>query len=270
MKSISSNKASAAVLVLACCGMEQYALVNSLARKHDIRGIVLESRGAVLGKVFLNRLRRLGPLMVINQLIFKITDVLVFQPNAASRAREILGEDVSFDSAKFDAAEIVRTDSVNSAEVLNLVRRVKPEVVVVSGVSILGNDLLNLLQGVPVINIHCGITPRYRGAHGAFWAVVNGDWDNIGVTIHFIDKGVDTGEIILQENIQLDPNDNPRTLALKQNAAGIRLVCQAVSEIKDGKTSTMRRSDLDSRVYSSPTLTAYLHYRNRMKERFSL
>ena len=179
-------------------------------------------------------------------------------------------KDVSFDSARFDAAEIVRTNSVNSAEVLNLVRRERPEVVVVSGVSILGNNLLDLLHGVPIINIHCGITPRYRGAHGAFWAVVNGDWDCIGVTIHFIDKGVDTGEIILQENIQLDSNDNPRTLALKQNAAGIRLVCQAISDIKAGETLTMRRSDLDSRVYSSPTLTAYLHYRNRMKERFSL
>ncbi len=87
--------------------------------------------------------------MVLNQLIFKILDILVFQPNAASRAREILGEDVSFDSAKFEAAEIVRTHSVNSAEVLNLVRRVRPEVVVVSGVSILGNDLLDLLHDVP-------------------------------------------------------------------------------------------------------------------------
>ncbi|MBI5251477.1 MAG: hypothetical protein HY912_18465 [Desulfomonile tiedjei] len=263
------NCSSVSVLVLACCGTEQYALINSLAGVCCIRGIVLERRGNVLGKVFVKRIKRLGPLVVLDQLIFKVLDVFVFRPNAESRASELLDADVSFDENKFENARILRTRSVNSPEVLNLVSGARPDVVVVSGVSILGNDLLDLLRGVPIVNIHCGITPRYRGTHGAFWAVVNGDWDNVGVTVHLIDKGVDTGPIIDQENIKVDHHDNPRTLAFKQNAAGIRLVGKALSDIKPGETAIMQRPDLDSRVYSSPTITAYLRYRSRMKERFS-
>jgi methionyl-tRNA formyltransferase len=261
---------SVSVVVLACCGIEQYALINSLARAYTIKGVVLERRAAILGKVFLKRFKKLGPLAVFNQLFFKVLDILAFQPVAGSRAREILGEDTGFDATRFGATSILYTRSVNSAEALKLAAGMTPDVVVVSGVSILGHKLLDLLRGIPIINVHCGITPRYRGAHGAFWAVVNEDWDNVGATVHFIDRGVDTGAIILQENIELDPDDNPRTLALKQNAAGIRMVHQAISALNTGTISTLQRPDLDSRVYSSPTITAYMRYRKRMQERFSL
>lgn len=260
---------SASVLVLACCGIEQYALINSLARTYSIKGIVLERRAGTLGKVFWKRLKRLGPLTVFNQLVYKILDISVFQPVAVSRARELFHEDTRFDATSFGAASILYTRSVNSAEALKLAAAMAPDVVVVSGVSILGRELLDLLEGVPIINLHCGITPRYRGAHGAFWAVVNGDWDNVGVTVHFIDRGVDTGAIILQENIMLEADDNPRTLALKQNAAGIQMVQQAIPALLTGTVSNVQRPDLDSRVYSSPTVTAYVRYRRRMKERFS-
>jgi folate-dependent phosphoribosylglycinamide formyltransferase PurN len=257
------------VLVLASRGIEQYALINSLAGQCEIKGIVLESRTRVLARVFLNRLKRHGPWVVADQLAFKILDLLIFQPNAVSRSAEILGCDTAFDAEAFGSPEIIVTNSVNSERVLSLARAVKTDLVVVSGVSILGDELLDVLDGVPVINIHCGITPRYRGAHGAFWAVVSGDWENIGVTVHFIDRGVDTGAIIFQENIQVEPDDDPRTLALKQNAAGIRLVGRAISKIRSRNIEVIERSDLDSRVYSSPTLSAYFVYRNRMKEHFS-
>ena len=41
--------------------------------------------------------------------------------------------------------------------------------------------------------MHAGITPQYRGVHGGYWAVVNNDPEHCGVTIHFVDKGIDTG-----------------------------------------------------------------------------
>ncbi len=61
---------------MACCGIEQYALIHSLARTYTIKGLVLERRAGTLGKVFLKRLKRLGPLTVFNQLLFKILDCL--------------------------------------------------------------------------------------------------------------------------------------------------------------------------------------------------
>jgi folate-dependent phosphoribosylglycinamide formyltransferase PurN len=48
------------------------------------------------------------------------------------------------------------------------------------------------------VNIHVGITPKYRGVHGTYWALVNNDVENSGVTVHFVDEGIDTGNIINQ------------------------------------------------------------------------
>ncbi len=231
------------------------------------RGIVLEKqfRLRLLGR----RLSRLGILTVLNQLLFKVLDVLFLQVDENCKAATMLGQDALFDPARFPSATILDTGSINSAEVVSLVQQLKPELVVVSGTSLLGKELLRLLGSTPVINIHCGITPRYRGIHGAFWAVVNGDWENVGTTVHFIDSGVDTGAIIGQTAIELEPDDSPRVLALKQYCAGIPLISEAISKIRAGNVTTIPRTDLDSRFYSSPTLTSYLIYKRRMRERFA-
>ncbi|MBQ4568201.1 MAG: hypothetical protein IJA79_08785 [Desulfovibrio sp.] len=66
--------------------------------------------------------------------------------------------------------------------------------IVTIGCSLLKKTLLNKLN-TPIINIHPGINPRYRGA-GNVWACFDNDFSTTGVTIHKIDAGIDTGEII--------------------------------------------------------------------------
>jgi folate-dependent phosphoribosylglycinamide formyltransferase PurN len=239
-----------------------------LHERHVIKLIVFEAQALGRFKLLLQRLRKLGLITVIDQLFFKALDLIWFQKQAERKAQDILGRQISFEKAKFADAEIADVGSVNSPDVMNLLQAAKPDVVVVSGTSILDGTLLECLRSTPLINIHCGITPRYRGNHGAFWAVVNGDWANVGTTVHFVDSGIDTGEIIAQESIELESDDNPRTIGLKQYAVGIRLLSEAISGICSGATSAIRRNDLDSRLYSSPTFTGYLRFRNRMKERF--
>ncbi len=256
------------VAILTCHGVEQYSLVNRLALAYDVRAVIFEDRKKALFKVFLKRLRKQSWLTVVDQMMFKVLDVLFFQKNAAARAHEILGNQITFDASKFPSTRLLATDSINSAECMELMREASPDVVVVSGVSLLSNELLDSIGETPVVNIHCGVTPRYRGAHGAFWGVVNGDWDNVGTTVHLIDRGIDTGAILAQKAINVEADDDPRTLALKQNVAGIELMVDAISHLSTGKWQTVERTDLDSRLYSSPTLTAYLQYRRRIADRF--
>jgi methionyl-tRNA formyltransferase len=257
----------ASILILTCHGPRHYAVIDALARSHVIKGIVFEHHQGGRLRLMRRRLRKLGILTVANQLMFKIFDTLILQASEEHMARAVLGQDCAFDGTRVPKATILDTISVNSSVVRNLAQRLKPDVVVVSGTSLLDKALLASLGSTPVINIHCGITPRYRGTHGAYWAVVNGDWENVGTTIHFIDTGVDTGSIIGQTAIPVDPHDTPQTLALKQYAAGIPLISEAVSRIRAGTPTTMQRPDLDSRIYSSPTLSSYLVYRKRMRER---
>lgn len=259
---------SCSVAILTSHGPANYALLNSLSARHIIKLIVFEAQALGRSKLLMQRISKLGLITVIDQMFFKALDLIWFQRQAKRKARDILGRQISFEKAKFADAEIADVGSVNCPEVTNLLEAAKPDVVVVSGTSILDGKLLERLGSTPTINIHCGITPRYRGNHGAFWAVVNGDWANVGTTVHFVDSGIDTGEIIAQESIELERGDDPRTIGLKQYAVGIRLLSEAISRICAGNRRTISRDDLDSRLYSSPTFTDYLRFLKRMKEPF--
>ena len=50
----------------------------------------------------------------------------------------------------------------------------------------------------PVLNYHAGITPKYRGMNGGYWALATGDAGNFGATVHLVDAGVDTGGVLHQ------------------------------------------------------------------------
>jgi methionyl-tRNA formyltransferase len=252
--------------VLTCHGPEQHALLNRLGEAHDIQAIVFEGRRKTMLRVLFKRLSKLGLLTLLDQAAYKALDLLFLKKAATALAEQTLGEDAHFDERKFHGTSIWETDSINSPTCERLLSALKPDVVVVSGVSLLKERMLSILDGIPVINIHCGVTPRYRGAHGAFWAIVNKDWNNIGATVHFVDRGIDTGAVIGQASITVSSNDTPRSLAVKQNIAGIELVMKAVSDILSGSLRTFTRPDLDSRLYSSPTLTSYIAFRRRLAE----
>jgi folate-dependent phosphoribosylglycinamide formyltransferase PurN len=260
---------SCSIAILTSHGPANYALINSLHETCKIKLIVFESQAFGRFRLLLNRLSKLGLICVINQMLFKLLDVIWFQRRARRDARMILGGQIDFDRGKLAQTRIADVGSVNSPEVKNLLHVEEADLVIVSGTSILDGTLLQMLGSTPVIIVHCGITPRYRGNHGAFWAVVNGDWANVGTTIHFVDVGIDTGGIISQESIELEPADDPRTIGLKQYAVGIRMLSEAISRICAGDRKTIQRDDLDSRLYSSPTLTSYLGFRKRMSVHFS-
>ena len=66
---------------------------------------------------------------------------------------------------------------------------------------------------IGTLNIHGGVLPIIRGADSNLWAI----WEDIsqGITAHFVDEGVDTGPIIMQQAISIDKDDNEETLAAK-------------------------------------------------------
>mgnify|MGYP005855117581 FL=1 len=254
------------VVVLTTHAATNYALIEALARKHRVSGIVFEHQTRLRIRLFLNRLRKLGIITVLDQAAYKILDLFIFGPRALHKMKSVLPPCLS---QEFLAqTELVNVSSINSPMVTDFLALIKPEAVVVSGTSLLGTRVLQSLDGVPIVNVHCGITPRYRGAHGAFWAVVNEDWENVGTTVHLIDAGIDTGGILFQERIPVEPDDAPRDLALKQHLVGIRLACEAVSTIAENNVKIVHRADLDSRFYSSPTLSSYRTYLKKLHRRF--
>jgi len=83
------------------------------------------------------------------------------------------------------------------------------------------------------INLHASLLPAYRGAAPINWAIINGEKET-GVTIFFIEKNVDTGNLILQEKVTIAPDDNAGILHDKLMNVGAELLLEAVDSIETG------------------------------------
>lgn len=83
------------------------------------------------------------------------------------------------------------------------------------------------------INIHASLLPDYKGAAPISWVVLNGE-EKTGVTIMQMDEGLDTGDMILQEETVIEPTDTADSLFDKLSAQGAKLIVKALADIESG------------------------------------
>lgn len=162
-----------------------------------------------------------------------------------------------------------RVESINDPSVIDVLRQANPELVVVLGTSILKEPVLAAAHCF--VNLHAGITPMYRGSHGQFWAVLNRDFDNLGTTLHFVDKGIDTGAILKQGRFPFDPAaDNLLTLLAKSSVTGAKLLLDWMRENRaDFRASPTMTPPGPSRLYYSPGLSDYRRFEQIARERLA-
>jgi len=91
--------------------------------------------------------------------------------------------------------------------------------------------------------------------------LASGDPEHFGTTVHKIDKGIDTGDIVAQAVFRPDETDNFSTYPLLQVAFAIPLLKQAVRDALNGKLETMPAPNGKSKLWSHPTAFQYLKHR---------
>jgi folate-dependent phosphoribosylglycinamide formyltransferase PurN len=147
----------------------------------------------------------------------------------------------------------------HSEEAIRMMRNARPDLGVVYGTNILKESVFKLPR-LGSINLHQGLTPYYRGGPSVFWELFNGE-KQAGMTVHFVETKVDSGEIILQDTVPLEYDysyglDFERFL--NDFRAGnvdrcARLMADAVQMIAEGRANP-RQQDLSiGRRYRLPT-----------------
>ena len=91
-------------------------------------------------------------------------------------------------------------------------------------------------------NLHASLLPNYRGAAPINWAIINGE-TKTGVSTFFIDEKIDTGDMILQEDIEITPDENAGSLHDKLMNIGSQLVLKTVSLIEKGNVKTIPQQE---------------------------
>ena len=123
------------------------------------------------------------------------------------------------------------------------VRELKPDLLVLAFVTEFAP--LEMIQSATHggINYHPSLLPKYRGGSAINWAVISGERET-GVTIHQIDEGVDTGPIILQDKVDISPDDTVKSLYFeKLYPLGIKLIARAVQLIREGKARPISQDE---------------------------
>jgi methionyl-tRNA formyltransferase len=108
----------------------------------------------------------------------------------------------------------VRDVDVNAPATQQVLRSLAPDVLIVSSAPLLVPAVYSLARW-GAVNVHRGIAPAYRGESTLFWPLYWGDYRNLGVTIHYLDQGIDTGRVLAQGLPDLEPGDSEATLLAK-------------------------------------------------------
>jgi folate-dependent phosphoribosylglycinamide formyltransferase PurN len=200
------------------------------------------------------RIKRFGLLRVAGQMAFAVV-ARGLHYASGRRIAEILRQH-RLEPRWPEGCERFEVPSVNSAECIACLDRLDPRVILLVGTRIIDRNTLAAIKA-PLINYHAGITPKYRGIHGGYWAKTEGDLENFGVTVHLVDPGIDTGAVLYQARLKPTAADNYATFPYLQLAAALPLMEQATRDALAGKLAP-QTVDLPSRLWSHPTIWDYV------------
>jgi len=148
------------------------------------------------------------------------------------------GQMLAAPSVKLAAQEmgfsVLQPRRVREVEFVEQLRALAPDIIIVAAYGqILQKDILTLPK-FGCLNIHASLLPLYRGAAPINWAIIRGEQE-AGITIMQMDEGMDTGEILMQERISIEPVDTAGTLTVKLSILGARLITTALQLLASGR-----------------------------------
>ncbi|WP_298499408.1 formyl transferase [uncultured Algibacter sp.] len=235
---------------------------HNLQSEFNIENIIIDN-GESTSTLIKRRIKRLGFIHVIGQLLFRVIAVSYINATSKKRFKEIFNKH-HIKEAEFELEKTTKVSSINSDEGRKLLNKLNPDIVVIVTTRILSKKTLECVNA-KFINVHAGITPLYRGLHGAYWALINKDEENCGVTVHLVDEGIDTGNILYQDTItdSITPKDNFMTYTFLQLAKALPLLKKSIRDIQlnNIKSIANTKEQIDNKLYYHPTLWFYLYGR---------
>jgi folate-dependent phosphoribosylglycinamide formyltransferase PurN len=127
----------------------------------------------------------------------------------------------------------VPANEINQPHVAELLKEANLDVVLVSCAPLMKPRIFNIPR-LGTINVHRGISPFYRGQDTLFWPLYFRDYEQVGVTVHRIDRGTDTGPILAQGYLNLEPGDTLPQVTAKAARLAAVLVPDVLRRLQEG------------------------------------
>ena len=242
-------------IIIATPGITTNLLYETLVPYVEVKQIIIE-KGISKRILLKRRIRKTGLLNVIGQIFFIILIPPFLKLRSKNRIQSIIQEH-GLKNQPLPNSLILDIGSVNNSSIIPKVQSINPDLIFINGTRIISKSILEQLPVRPM-NIHVGITPKYRGIHGGYWALFNDDRPLFGTTLHYVNSGIDSGEIIAQKTIDPAPEDNFATYPVLQYCGGLELIKLELTSQQKSKHQPLTS---ESYLYYHPTLIQYLKKR---------
>jgi methionyl-tRNA formyltransferase len=130
----------------------------------------------------------------------------------------------------------------NNAEFRAQLEALRPEAIIVVGYGRIISQWMIDLPPLGNLNLHASLLPKFRGAAPIQWAIANGE-KVTGVTTMRIDAGLDTGDILLQKEIVILPEDTTLTLSPKLSEIGAELMAETLDGLTEGRITPRKQEE---------------------------
>lgn len=171
--------------------------------------------------------------------------LVVTQPDKAKgRGKKMVITPVKEKALEYNL-QVSQPERVREEAFMEELERLKPDVIVVAAFGqILPERILNIPR-YGCINVRASLLPAYRGAAPIQWAVIDG-LEETGITIMYMEKGLDTGDIICQSRVKLSPDETGGSLFDRLAVEGADLLVEALEQLQNGTAARRKQDDSKS------------------------
>lgn len=147
--------------------------------------------------------------------------------------------DVSLSAiSRKEGIEYISVANINSKEAVDSVKDKDIDILVNAGGGIFKSAVISAPR-IGILNAHMGFLPTFRGMNVLEWSLFYGH--KIGVTLHFIERGIDTGDILLFKEIPIEREDSISTLRAKSTVINVELMIQAINLLKYNSATRIKQ-----------------------------
>ncbi len=208
--------------IVLLCGAQpnQVALANKIAGKFELAGIVIERSAATSQKFSFTGLVE----KILNRTLFAAIRNAWF--GMLEHFRKLYPD--------FPSVTSIIVNNINNDTTVQFLEKLKPDLVMVSGTSMLKKKLLSLQIPYGIINLHTGLSPYIKGAPNCTnWCIAENKIHFIGNTVMWIDAGIDSGDLIATALTPFDGSESLTALHIKVMEHAHSLYMSAAKKIED-------------------------------------
>ncbi len=233
--------------------------LNLLPKKHQIIGCVV-STVSPFGKQesFLKKALQTLNIFGVKFFLYYSLKFIVSKLNISNSLDSFLRTN--------NIEKILLDKSINNEASIEIIKSYKPDLLIsILGNQIFKNEIINLAPK-GCINLHTSLLPKYRGLMPTFWVMKN-DEKYTGVSVFYVNKGIDTGPIIVQKKVEIG-NRTQEELIKYTKLIGMQSIVNAVEKIDVGNVETLENNNDDHTYFSFPKKEDVAIFLKRKKKFF--